>query len=133
MSATASSDDTTWAVVRGAEAFLQEVHSVTHLPWWAVILMSTVGLRSVITLPLAVHQNRVIAKRELLQPTLKEYGEAIKHRVVGRCRREGLPVEEANRRLRKEVCMCCYHGVIDPVELKTIFCQNLLLSQSMFM
>ena len=98
--------NTTWAVVRGAESFLQEVHSFTHLPWWAVILLSTTILRSVITLPLAVHQNKILAKRELLLPTLKEYGEAVKYRVIGQCRRQGLPVEEANKRMKKEVYEC---------------------------
>ena len=112
LSGAAGSDgSSTWAVIRGAESFLQEVHNFTHLPWWAVILLSTGILRSVITLPLAVHQNKIIAKRELLQPTLKEYGEAIKYRVIGRCRREGLPVEEANRRMKKEasVTVCLPH------------------------
>lgn len=98
-----ASANSTWAVIRGTETILQNLHDVSHLPWWALILVSTATLRTVITLPLAVHQNRVVAKMELLQPMLKEYGEAIKHRVVGRCRREGLPVEEANRRMKKEV------------------------------
>ena len=63
----------------------------------------TVVLRAVLTLPLAVHQNRVIAKMELLLPTLKEYQEAVKHNVIVKCRRANLPVEEANRQLKKAV------------------------------
>ena len=55
------------------------------------------------TLPLAVYQNKIIAKIELLAPTLKEYQEAVKHNVVVRCKRANLPVEEANRRMMKEV------------------------------
>lgn len=91
------------AVLQGCEVFLQGIHEFSHLPWWAVILYSTAVLRTLITLPLAVHQNKVLARMELLQPTIKEYSEAIKHRVVGRCRREGLPVDEANRKYKKEV------------------------------
>lgn len=92
-----------YAAINSAEGFFQAVHHYTHLPWWAVIVLSTVTLRSLVTLPLAIHQNKLLAKTELLLPTLKEYQEAVKHNVVGRSRRAGLPVEEANRIMRKEV------------------------------
>ena len=85
-----------------AQSVLQHVHDHSHLPWWAVILGSTFALRSAVTLPLAVYQQKVLAKMELLMPTLKEYQEAVKHNVIVRCRRANLPVEEANRRIRKE-------------------------------
>lgn len=80
------------------------MHEYTHLPWWAVITMTTFMLRTAVTLPLAIHQNKIIAKMELLKPTIKEYQEAVKHNVIVRCRRANLPVEEANRILMKEVC-----------------------------
>lgn len=96
----------TCGAVHYTEYFVQSVHQWTSLPWWAVIGGLTVTLRSLVTLPLAVHQNKVVTRMELLQPTLKEFSEAIKHNVVIRCRREGLPVEEANRRYRTEVCYC---------------------------
>lgn len=40
------------------------VHDFTGLPWWATIILSTVALRTVITLPLAIYSNRVSAKLE---------------------------------------------------------------------
>lgn len=92
-----------FTIIHLAEGFFQTVHHYSHLPWWAVIAFSTIILRSLVTLPFAVHQNKIIAKMELLLPTLKEYQEAVKHNVVGRCRQAGLPVEEANRRFKKEV------------------------------
>ena len=98
-----SSDSTFYSVIHVAENYFQTLHSLTHMPWWAVILTSTVALRSCITLPLAVYQNRIIAKMELLLPTLKEYQEAVQHNLVVKCRRENLPVEEANRRITKAV------------------------------
>jgi len=79
------------------------VHTYTHLPWWALIVVSTFSLRSIITLPLAIHQHKLIAKLELFQPTVAGYKEAVKHKVITNCRRENLPVEEANRRLKREV------------------------------
>ena len=91
------------AAVHLAQSVLQNVHDHSHLPWWAVILGSTFVLRSAVTLPLAVYQQKILAKMELLMPTLKEYQEAVKHNVIVKCRRANLPVEEANRRIRKEV------------------------------
>lgn len=61
------------------------------------------SLRSIVTLPLAVKQNRIITHMELLQPTIKEYSEALKHNVVVKCKREGFSLEETNRRYRTEV------------------------------
>ena len=98
-----SSNSIFYSVIHSAEISFQAVHSFTHLPWWGVVISATVALRSVLTLPLAVHQNRVIAKMELLLPTLKEYQEAVKHNVIVKCRRAYLPVEEANRQLKKAV------------------------------
>lgn len=98
-----SSNGSFYSVIHVAETSFLAVHSFTHLPWWGVVISTTVLLRSILTLPLAVYQNRIIAKMELLLPTLKEYQEAVKHNVIVKCRRENLPLEEANRRLKKAV------------------------------
>ena len=98
-----SSDSTFYSIIHVAESYFQTFHSLSHLPWWAVILASTALLRSLLTLPLAVYQNRIIAKMELLLPTLKEYQEAVQHNLVVKCRRENLPLDEANRRITKAV------------------------------
>ncbi len=100
------SDSTGWSphtLIHSAEGALHEVHEFTHLPWWAVIVLTTVSLRTVVTLPLAIHQNKIIAKMELLKPTIQEYQEAVKHNVIVKCRRANLPVEEANKIMMKEV------------------------------
>ena len=70
---------------------------------WAVIVCSTVVLRSIVTVPLAVHQNKLVTTIELSQPTLQMMTEALKMRVVGECRRMNLSAEEADRKFRKEV------------------------------
>lgn len=97
------SSDVPYAAIHVAERFYEGVHHYTHLPWWAVIACCTVALRSLITLPLAVHQNKMLAKMELLTPTLKEYQEAVQHNVIIKCRRENVPYEIANKRVQKEV------------------------------
>ena len=71
---------------------------------WAVIIGSTAVLRSVTTVPLAVHQNKLIAKIELHQPTVSMMTEALKHTVVGECRRSGLPADRADKLFKKRVC-----------------------------
>ena len=55
------------------------------------------------TVPLAVHQNKLVTTIELSQPTLQMMTEALKMRVVGECRRMNLSAEEADRKFRKEV------------------------------
>ena len=97
-------DSAPYAVVHAAKMFFQTVHYYTHLPWCGVIILTTIVLRSLVTLPLAIHQNKINTKMKLLMPTLKEYQEAVKHNVVTKCRREDVPYKEANRRVNKEVC-----------------------------
>ena len=86
-----------------AQQCLETLHSWTHLPWWAVIVGTTVALRSLVTLPMAVYQNKLVAKIELLQPTLNMMTESLKHKVTVECRRAGMPVEEAENRYNKQV------------------------------
>lgn len=86
-----------------AQNFLEAVHSYTHLPWWCTIIVTCIGLRSVITLPLAIHQNKLLTKIELLQPTLKELTEALKHRVTIECRSKGMSSQAANNIFKKKV------------------------------
>lgn len=82
----------------------QLAHEHSHLPWWALIMLSTVSLRALTTLPLAVQQCKMIAKLELFQPKLVQHREALKHKIIVRCRRANMSVEQANKILRKEVC-----------------------------
>ena len=109
----AKSKQITWAhkrryaihpVTMTADAF-QIVHQHSHLPWWALIMLSTISLRTLTTLPLAIQQCKLITKLELCQPKLAQYKEALKHNVIIRCRKANKSVEQANNMLRKEVCI----------------------------
>lgn len=44
---------------------LVQLHDVTGLPWWATIMLYTITLRTIVTLPLSIHQNQVSARLEL--------------------------------------------------------------------
>lgn len=52
------------APVHHFQEHLVLLHDLTGLPWWATIVVSTVALRTVITLPLAIYSNTVSAKLE---------------------------------------------------------------------
>ena len=114
--------DVIYPVINGAETSFKVFHDFSHLPWWAVVITSTIILRALLTLPLAVYQSRVLAKMELLIPTLKEYQEAVKHNVIVKCRRANLPVEEANRQFKKAVNMTLVMIKTLIVLNKALFC-----------
>ncbi|XP_041362241.1 cytochrome c oxidase assembly protein COX18, mitochondrial-like [Gigantopelta aegis] len=65
-----------------AQSVLEHIHDFTGLPWWASILFTTFMLRTVITLPLAVHAMKVIAKVEMLQPEIKDLSKELKKEVA---------------------------------------------------
>lgn len=54
-----------------AQGILETVHSTVGLPWWASIVLATVALRTLVTLPMMVYSLRNVAKVELLQPEIK--------------------------------------------------------------
>lgn len=51
------------------------LQEITGLPWWAVIVTSTIGIRTLIIFPFVIHQQRVIAKyhkiREEMETTVQ--------------------------------------------------------------
>lgn len=75
------------------------------MPWWLTIAVTTIVLRTCITLPLTIYQQKKSAKLVLLQPVVKEISEAVKYNVATKCRRENLPVEVAEERYKILVCL----------------------------
>lgn len=73
-----------WRSVSESKAvnILQEatikLHDVSGLPWWSTIIVSTVLLRGCITLPLALYQNRILAKVEKLTVELPDLVKELK-------------------------------------------------------
>lgn len=95
---------TPYALVQTTELMLDSVHQYTHLPWWVVVVGSTLILRGAVTLPLAIYQAKMTTKQELLLPRLKELQESVLHSVVVKCRRANKSHTEANKMFKKEVC-----------------------------
>uniref|UniRef100_T1IW89 Membrane insertase YidC/Oxa/ALB C-terminal domain-containing protein n=1 Tax=Strigamia maritima TaxID=126957 RepID=T1IW89_STRMM len=44
------------------QSYIETVHNTLHLPWWATIVICTVGLRTLITFPVSIYQRYIIAK-----------------------------------------------------------------------
>lgn len=61
---------------------LQTVHLYTGVPWWALIPVTTVALRSVWTLPLAVAQRRRIQKQSMLKPLVAATNPVLKMKLA---------------------------------------------------
>ena len=86
----------------GMQDVLLNINSFSGLPWWATIMSTTIILRFLITLPLARQQAVTVAKLELMQPTINEIVEALKHNITIKGKRANKPVEEVNREFRIE-------------------------------
>jgi len=93
----------TFPLFTGTQHVLETFHIYSMLPWWATITCTTILLRSCITLPLSVKQNKLMSKMELLKPTLKEITDAVKHNIVVRGQRAGKSKIEIQTELIKEL------------------------------
>lgn len=63
---------------------LIDLHDITGLPWWGVIMLSTVILRTVIILPITIHHHYVNAKIEIVE---HEMDTTVKERVTSEIRK----------------------------------------------
>lgn len=87
------------------------MHLYSSLPWWATIACTTVLLRVAVTLPLAVKQNRMVSKMELLKPMLKEVTDAVRYNTIARGQRAGKGKQQIQLQLMKEVYTYLYTKV----------------------
>ncbi|GAB0095520.1 Cox18 [Sergentomyia squamirostris] len=67
-------------------AYFQEglikLHDTTGLPWWATIILSTVLLRTVVTVPLTIYQNKIMARIELITLEMPEIAKELKRETA---------------------------------------------------
>lgn len=61
---------------------LENIHTATGLPWWASIALSTILLRGIVTIPLAVYSTSIMAKVELLQPQIMKLSLELRREVA---------------------------------------------------
>ncbi|TTJ38839.1 Mitochondrial inner membrane protein COX18 [Bagarius yarrelli] len=74
------------APVHFTEQLLISSQQMTALPWWAGIICTTLALRTVITLPLAVYQAAIIAKIEALQKEIAELALRLRYEISVRAK-----------------------------------------------
>ncbi|KAL1923023.1 uncharacterized protein VTP21DRAFT_9399 [Calcarisporiella thermophila] len=82
--------------------FLEQLHHSAHLPWWASIVAATVILRSTLTFPIAISQQKYVARMNGIAPVIKSWTETLKHTVTRDAKKRGLTYEEYESLLQKE-------------------------------
>lgn len=85
---------------------LVQIHDISGLPWWASIVLSTFLFRTVITLPLAVYQNIIVARTENLTKEMPAIVKELKQETAYAMKKYGWTEKEArityNRSLKKQ-------------------------------
>ncbi|KAF8980340.1 Cytochrome c oxidase assembly protein cox18, mitochondrial [Entomortierella lignicola] len=77
------------AILAGTHYVLESIHA-TGLPWWATIFCATFLLRTAITTPVAIYQQRAVGRMMELTPVLQAWLETLKtsvgidHKLKGR-------------------------------------------------
>ena len=92
-----------WTLVPLHDA-LQAVHMGTGLPWYALIPLATVAMRTVVTLPVAIAEPRAQRKQVALAPVLSGAGPVLRARLAAsEAAREGrLTTEQVTVLAQKE-------------------------------
>ncbi|KAI9497082.1 membrane insertase OXA1/ALB3/YidC, partial [Zychaea mexicana] len=87
-------------VLAANESVIQAVHA--QLPWWATIMGLTCVLRSSLTLPIAVYQQRSIGKMIQLAPMIQSWGSALRTQIANESKQKGRGYARYNRELQKQ-------------------------------
>ena len=86
-------------IVSWSQTKLVLIHDVTGLPWWATLTIVTLSIRSLVTLPLSIYQQKILFKYESLRPE----------------------IEKIAQKLKKEVSTVAYAYNIGPTKAKLMF------------
>ncbi|KAG7454018.1 mitochondrial inner membrane protein COX18 [Solea senegalensis] len=74
------------ALVHLCENFMVSMQQVSGLPWWLSIVVATLSVRSLVTLPLAAYQLVIISKVEALQAEIADVAKRLRYEVSVRAR-----------------------------------------------
>lgn len=92
--------------VKIAQDSLLWIHDYTGLPWWLIIVLTTITMRTTMTLPLFFYQQYILAKLENLRPEMDEIVKELKVETGYAMHKYNLPKEHArrlyNRSLKKQ-------------------------------
>lgn len=84
------------------QQFIETFHGA-GLPWWASIVTATICLRSALTLPIAVYQQRAIGRMLAAAPIVQSWGETLKNQLAREGKIKGWEYERYNLELQKQV------------------------------
>ena len=102
-------------VLSNGREILLGLQQSTGMPWWLTIVSSTLVLRSVITLPLAVYQQRKLAQLEIMAPHMRNIAENTASVIAKANKGKGVQLHEVNKMVRSQVSnvKCCCSVVVD--------------------
>jgi membrane protein insertase Oxa1/YidC/SpoIIIJ len=95
------------ALLAANQHFVETFHGA-GLPWWASIITATVCLRSALTLPIAVYQQRAVGRMLAVAPIVQSWGETLKNQLAREGKTKGWEYERYNMELQKQVCVCLF-------------------------
>lgn len=87
------------------QEFVLSIHSYTGLPWWASIILTTVVLRTFVTVPLALYQNYILAKVENLGQEMPGIVEELKKETAIAIRKFKWDEKTAKFMFHRSVCI----------------------------
>lgn len=88
-----------------AQEFVLNIHSYTGLPWWASIIITTVVLRTFVTVPLALYQNYILARVENLGQEMPEIVKELKKEMAIAIRKFNWDERTAKIMFTRSVCI----------------------------
>lgn len=77
-------------------ATLQTIHSVSGIPWWALIPLTTIVFRSCGTLPLAIAQRKRTQKQSELRPIINAMGPVLRLQLAAKAQAAQVASQRAN-------------------------------------
>ena len=95
--------DSTNFIMSSNQALLETIHNQLDIPWWLVIVLTTLALRSCFTLPIAIYQLKSTARLVAIQPLISSWRETLKTVIANDSRVKGLSYDAYQAVLRKEV------------------------------
>lgn len=103
------------ALLAANQHFVETFHGA-GLPWWASIVTSTVCLRSALTLPIAIYQQRAVGRMIAVAPIVQSWGETLKNQLAREGKAKGWEYERYDLELQKQVgfllCRICTSPMI---------------------
>ncbi|KAI9270363.1 60Kd inner membrane protein-domain-containing protein [Phascolomyces articulosus] len=87
-------------VLAANESVIQALHA--QLPWWASIMGFTCLLRSCLTLPIAIYQQKSVGKMIQLAPMIQSWGSTLRTQIASESKQKGWGYTKYNVQLQKQ-------------------------------